>query len=408
MIHILDKKKCCGCSACLQKCPKQCISMSQDNEGFLYPVVDMDKCIDCGMCEKVCPFLNPYEKKLPHKTLAAINKDDGIRMQSSSGGVFTVIAEQIINEGGVVFGARFDNNWQVILDYTETIEGLELFRGSKYVQASVGKTFILCDQFLRAGRKVLYTGSPCQISGLKHYLKKDYENLYTVDFVCHGVPSPKVWNKYLHEVINDYEGLNRKGGAGNSLDLCSPNYHDVITGINFREKGVGWKKFRFVLTFAKNTSGSKNSSDLSSGHTENPYMKSFLKDFCLRPSCHDCKVKGCSSNSDMTIGDFWGIDNLMPEIDDDKGVSVVLLHNTRMSHHFESKDLIIRESTYDDACKINTAIIQSSSPNPKRTLFFNMLDSGDRLSQIVSKLTKVSLAVRVLRKISNFKNIKNK
>lgn len=405
MIQLLDKKNCCGCSACLQKCPKKCISMLCDNEGFLYPVVDKAVCIDCGMCEKVCPFLNPYEKRSPLKTIAAINKDEKIRMQSSSGGVFTKIAEQIINQGGVVFGARFDENWQVVLDYTETVEGLESFRGSKYVQAVVGDTFIKCEQFLKAGRKVLYTGTPCQVSGLKHYLRKDYENLFVVDFVCHGVPSPMVWNNYLHEVVNDYKKHAHKESGRKKCGLYSLNSTPVITGVNFREKGMGWKNFRMVLNFTKSTSDGKEAFDLSSIHDENPYMKSFLKDFCLRPSCHDCKVKGCSSDSDMTIGDFWGIDNLMPEIDDDKGVSVVLMHNLKLSHYLKSSDLVIRESTYDDVCKVNTAIIQSSLPNAQRTIFFMMLDNGDSLSQIINKLTRVSLVVRILRKLSNYRII---
>ena len=200
MIQISDKRKCCGCSACVQACPKQCITMQQDAEGFLYPQVDTSNCIDCGLCENVCPFLHPYEPRTPIHTYAAINNDEQIRLESSSGGIFTLLAEQIINDGGVVFGALFDDNWQVTIDHTETTDGLAAFRGSKYVQARVGDTYAKCAKFLKAGRKVLYSGTPCQVTGLKLYLGKDYDNLQLVEIACHGVPSPAVWRDYLYSV----------------------------------------------------------------------------------------------------------------------------------------------------------------------------------------------------------------
>lgn len=199
MIDIKDKKLCCGCNACVQRCPKQCISVQKDEEGFLYPIVDLSICIDCGLCEKVCLVLNQGSERNPIEVFAAVNKDDSIRMQSSSGGIFTALAEQIIQEKGVVFGARFDEKWEVKHDYTETIEGLKAFRGSKYVQSRIGDTFSKAEFFLKAGRKVMFTGTPCQIAGLRLFLRKEYENLLAVDIICHGVPSPLVWRKYLGE-----------------------------------------------------------------------------------------------------------------------------------------------------------------------------------------------------------------
>lgn len=200
MINITNKYNCCGCGACAQCCPKQCITLDVDKEGFSYPVVDTSVCVDCGLCEQVCPFLHPYEKREPLRTLAAYNTQEEVRMQSSSGGIFSLLAEKVIQEGGVVFGARFDENWQVTIDYTESIDGLSAFRGSKYVQARTGDTFKQCESFLKADRKVLYSGTPCQVAGLKHFLRKEYGNLLTVDFVCHGVPSPKVWGLYLTQL----------------------------------------------------------------------------------------------------------------------------------------------------------------------------------------------------------------
>lgn len=192
MIEIKDKKDCCGCSACVQKCPKQCISLKEDNEGFLYPEVDKSMCINCGLCEKVCPVLHQGESRKPLKVYAAKNQDEEIRRQSSSGGIFTLLAEKTIQDGGVVFGARFDEHWEVKHDYTETIEGLAAFRGSKYVQSRMEDNYRKAEMFLKQGRKVLFSGTPCQVAGLKRFLRKYYGNLLTIDMVCHGVPSPLV------------------------------------------------------------------------------------------------------------------------------------------------------------------------------------------------------------------------
>lgn len=204
MIQIENKQKCTGCSACVQTCPKQCISFEEDEQGFRYPCVNQELCIDCGLCEKVCPCINENEQIMPLDIYAAKNPDKEIRKKSSSGGFFTMLAESIIDEGGVVFGARFNKKYNVIHDYTETKDGIEAFRGSKYVQSIIGDTYKQARDFLKAGRKVLFSGTPCQIAGLRLFLRKDYEHLYTVDFICHGVPSPGVFRWYLQEEINNY------------------------------------------------------------------------------------------------------------------------------------------------------------------------------------------------------------
>lgn len=371
MILITDKSLCCGCSACVQKCPKQCISLKEDNEGFLYPIVNTDTCVDCGICEKVCPVLNPENTREPLQVLAAINKDEEIRMESSSGGIFTLLAEPIIREGGVVFGARFDEDWQVTLDYTETIDGLSAFRGSKYVQARTGDTYRQCEQFLKEGRKVLYTGSPCQIAGLNHYLRKEYENLITCDFVCHGVPSPKVWRMYLKEVI---EGANR-----------------AITDIKFRNKDNGWKSFNFKLTYDENN----KKTVLSSCHRDNLYMRAFLKDMILRPSCHNCKAKQGRSKSDITIADFWGIDKCHPEIDDDKGVGLVFINSDKgnLTLNFSQIDFI--QAKYDDASPYNKGLKPSMPKHPNRANFFKKLDRTHNLGNLILDCTKPTIKQRI-------------
>ena len=238
MIEIKDKKDCCGCQACVTVCTKHCIAMQADNEGFLYPIVDKSACTNCGLCEKVCPVINQSEPHKPLKVYAAKNKNEDIRRQSSSGGIFTLLAEKVINEGGVVFGARFNENWNVVHSWTDTKEGIAALRGSKYVQSTIGNTYNEAREFLKQGRKVLFSGTPCQIAGLKKFLRKEYNNLLTVDVVCHGVPSPLVWRKYLEEVR---ENIRAEREAGKNTVSFSLNDLPVITGISFRDKTHGWK-----------------------------------------------------------------------------------------------------------------------------------------------------------------------
>lgn len=324
MIKIDSKEKCCGCWACVQRCPKHCITMVEDDEGFLYPKVDSSLCIDCSLCEKVCPVINQGEPRIPDVVYAAKNLNEEIRMASSSGGIFTLLAEEVIAKGGVVFGARFNEEWDVVHDYTETIEGLSAFRGSKYVQSRVGKCYSQVEEFLKKGRKVLFSGTPCQIAGLKRFLRKEYDNLLTVDFICHGVPSPGIWREYLKE-----ETTRQCGGKNTVLSHPVLNGRDArIESISFRNKSLGWKKFSFALTFSVSDGhGEKNSVLLSEPLNKNIFLRGFLADLYLRPSCYACPSKSFKSGSDITIGDFWGVQHVMPEIDDDKGVSVVMVND---------------------------------------------------------------------------------
>lgn len=351
MIKIIDKEQCCGCSACLHICPKNSITFKEDKEGFLYPHVNMETCIDCGLCEKVCPVLNQNDERIPEKVYAAKHEDDEIRMKSSSGGIFTLLADQILDEGGVVFGARFNDKWEVIHDYTETKEGLAPFRGSKYVQSYIGDSYKIAETFLKNGRKVMFTGTPCQIAGLKKFLRKEYDNLLAVDFVCHGVPSPMVWRKYLEEEIAD------QGGA-------------QLTGVNFRDKSIGWKNYSFVLNFSKDEGTIKHNYAVSSVFTENTYMKAFLSNLSLRPSCYDCPAKAGKSGADITIGDFWGIENIMSEYDDDKGVSFVAFNaKASQAEYINNKEI----SEYGSAVLTNSCIIYSASKPKYKDCFFNIL-----------------------------------
>lgn len=372
MIDIRQKKDCCGCESCVQVCPKRCITLEEDKEGFLYPHADASLCVDCGLCEKVCPVINQGPICEPIGVYAAINPDEEIRRQSSSGGIFTLLAESIIVEGGVVFGARFDEHWNVIHDYTETKEGLEAFRGSKYVQSRIENAYRQAEQFLKAGRKVMFTGTPCQVKGLRLYLRKEYDNLLAVDFVCHGVPSPKVWRKYLDEEVAHQCDKN----SVSSHPIPSFSERDaLVKGISFRNKASGWKKFSFVLTLSKaSAAGEKNTVSSSSIFYDNAYMQAFLANLSLRPSCYNCPAKAGKSDSDITIGDFWGIENVAPSMDDDKGTSLVMLNTQKGKKAFADLNFDCKEEAYNAAVSANPSTEFSVVEPPYRKLFMTILD----------------------------------
>lgn len=381
MIQITNKIDCCGCSACAMKCPKHCITMQADSEGFLYPVVNKEACIDCGLCEKVCHELHPYDERKPLNVYAAINKNESIRLKSSSGGIFYLLAEKTISEGGVVFGARFDEDWQAVIDYAETLEEVKPFMGSKYVQARTATAFKDAEAFLKQGRKVLFSGSPCQIAGLHHYLRKEYDNLTTVDFVCHGVPSPKVWQRYLDEVVTSGKR--------------------AINDVQFRNKDDGWKKFNFVLSYDQED----KSYSLCSWHQQNHYMRAFLSDMILRPSCHDCRSKQGRSHSDITIADFWGIDKEMPEMDDDKGTGLVLVNTDKGRQALDWSKVTKKESSVGVASKYNKGMSSLTKPHPNRAKFFQALDASPSVIDLIDKSLRPTLKRRVRMKLSRIKQL---
>ena len=409
MINIIDKKNCCGCNACVQHCPKSCITMQEDGEGFLYPIVDQEVCIDCGLCEKVCPVLNQGEERKPLQVYAANNPNEEVRMQSSSGGVFTLLAETIIQEGGVVFGVRFNDDWEVIHDYTETKEGLAAFRGSKYVQSRIGESYCQVERFLKKGRKVLFTGTPCQIAGLNLFLRKEYDNLLTVDFICHGVPSPGVWKSYLEELIA-LKGNQKNSVLSHSKPIILNSIRD-ISRIEFRNKRLGWKKFSFALTLSvPDGHGTKNTVLLSEPYNENIFMKGFLADLFLRPSCYACPAKCLKSGSDITIGDYWGIQNVMPEIDDDKGICCLMVNTDKGGQLLSSKEWVeYRKSDYSTVIKYNIACVVSVAPNLKRKLFFDKYQKTNSLIRLIDNILTppllrkgLSFAKRLVNKVFHF------
>ena len=372
MINIQDKSLCCGCGACSQVCPKHCITMIQDNEGFFYPKVDVTNCIDCKLCEKSCPILNTKNAvQSKQDTFVGFLSDENIRMRSSSGGLFSALCKSVLNNGGAVFGAAFDSDFLVHHICIHNEAELPLLYGSKYLQSRIEDTYVEAKAVLEEGHAVLFSGTGCQIAGLKSYLKKDYPQLYTVDILCHGVPSPKLWKHYLAE-------QERSHGA-------------AVRRTFFRQKNFGWKTYVLSLEFS-------NDNAYVLIFKEDPYMQMFLRNICLRPSCHDCKFKASYSQADITLGDAWGIEKYMPEMDDDKGCSLILIHTEKGQKLLQEiqENLIIAEA---DLSKIQQPMIsQSAAPHPHRERFFKELGKGASIQELL-KLLEFSYAERAVRKV---------
>ena len=397
MINITDKAKCCGCNACMQRCPRQCITMHEDGEGFLYPIVDKENCIDCGLCEKVCPWLNSPEKLQPIKVLAAKNRCEEERMSSSSGGAFIALAKKTIAEGGVVLGAVFDENWEVRHTFAENMQDVKPMMGSKYMQSRIGDNYAKAESFLKNGRPVMFTGTPCQITGLHNYLHHGYPNLLSVDMLCHGVPSPGVWRRYIRET---FPAAFKVTDGEKTIFWPSIDSSSMITGIEFRNKLMsGWTKYSLVVRGKSAPETDKNTVLLSDRHWENPYMRGFLSDVYLRPSCHHCKYKNGVSHSDITIADYWGIHRSMPDFDDDKGVSLVLLNTSAGIDVFSHLDMEVRESTLEDARRFNGGFNENTPSHPKRAKFFRTYPDSESLAETVNRVLHVSVVRKTYLKI---------
>lgn len=411
MITIDNKYNCCGCEACVQICSKHCIKFDEDAEGFRYPSVNPTACIECGLCEIACPVLNQADAKEPLTTYAAKNRNEEELLHSSSGGVFILLAKEVLRQGGVVFGAKFNENWEVIHDYAETEEGVKAFMGSKYVQSRIGNSFTECRSFLKQSRKVLFSGTPCQIAGLKRYLRKEYDNLLTVDVICHGVPSPKVWRKYLNEI--------NENAAQSEITDLSPLINSLskrdsrlqikdlrITDVSFRDKRFGWKKYCFTLNITKTLIDNKKKKvSLSHVFTEDPYMKLFLNNMILRPSCYKCPAKGGKSQSDITIADFWGVERTHPELYDSRGVGLLLINSEKKIETLLELDKVwmIHKVPFSDALASNSSFNCSAAEPPKRKKCFKILSTTtSSLDDITKYLIRYSLFVRVRRKFSTF------
>lgn len=386
MLGKIKKEDCCGCSACEQGCPRGCIEMVFDEEGFQYPRVNKAQCINCGICESVCPISSKEKKNktTPEKIYIAYANNEVIRMSSSSGGIFTLLAEKCIEENGAVCGAAFSDSFDVCHMIVEKREDIEKLQGSKYVQSKIDNVYKEVKYRLEKDEEVIFSGTPCQVMGLKAYLRKEYKNLLTVDILCHGVPSAKLWKKYLAEQEKAH------GSA--------------VRSAFFRHKKYGWKNYSVLLEFDNNTVYERI-------FTEDSFMQMFLANISLRPSCYNCHFKEMPHSADITLGDCWGVELHSPEMDDNKGTSVILLNTDKGVQKFQQicANVICKASCLDEAIPSDSESRKSVREHPNRKAFFKNIDkrSIDELKKYlkISILTKVlNKSIRILLQVTKSKN----
>ena len=339
---------CSGCSACYSICPKKAISMQENEEGFLYPVIDEQKCTNCGLCAKICPVKNPkYTNTSSPDCYAAMAKDD-IRKESSSGGIFPVLAYKCLENGGYVAGAVWEGQ-RVIHIVSNKKEDIEKMRKSKYLQSSMEECYSQIKNLLEENNEVLFTGTPCQIAGLKSFLRKDYDTLFTVEIICHGTPSPMVFRKYLEETLNETE--------------------EFIT-TDFRDKVRGWNP---SLTTTTTTTTRK----ISFKGKDDIFLQAFLNNMCLRSSCGECRFNKLPRQADMTIGDFWKIEKYSKNLDDKQGTSVILVNNEKgveLLNNIQKKLKTVKNVPLKYAITGNHNIVGSSLINPNRERFMKSIN----------------------------------
>lgn len=366
--------------------------MRADNLGGKYPRVDKSQCIECGLCSQICPFMHPAAPLPPKECFAAVNRNDELRSISSSGGVFIELARRTITRGGVVFGAIFTQEWSVVHTYAETMEEIFPMMGSKYVQSDTSNTFRQAKHFLEQGREVLYTGTPCQIAGLKHFLGKDYPSLLTAEVICHGTPLPGIWEKYLEEtlVCLANEGISREDKP-------------EIADISFRTKRFGWKDYCFEFrVFSRPT-------PICESARENLYMHAFLRDWSLRPACYNCKAKKGASQADITMGDFWGIEKSGIKEDDDKGTSCIICRTKKAQHTInEVKALSVFNVDYDIILRGNPSL-EESAKFTFPALCFQRTFHRNGFFRTMEKIERPSLFFRgigfAIKKLQSLKNM---
>lgn len=390
----LAKQDCTGCTACVNVCPRQCILMRVDEEGFYYPIIDKEKCIECGLCEKVCPVESSQSSNdsMP-KVYAAYLRNTGERMKSTSGGIFYAIAKWVVEQHGIVYGAAFDENFKLKHIGVDRMEDLSQLRGSKYLQSYVGNVFSEIKQHLKAGRWVYFVGVGCQVAGLKAFLRKNYDTLITSDLVCHGVPSQLMFDWHL--------GYLRQKEKG---QIVSYSFRDY-------EGWGGCEKYDFISLNGKRITRKIY------GYFLSPYLYSFMWAFTHRYSCYGCKFARIPRQGDVTLADFWGVKKFFPKINADKGVSLVLVNNCQGNRIWNqvNSELEYQESSVENAAVENANLTHASSTIPQirrhcyeliaQRGYKSVAENEFRISnyakiQILMKL-KHSKAGILLRKIKN-------
>ena len=356
-----------------------------DEEGFKYPQIMKDKCIGCNKCEKVCPIIQQKDNNSTYadskpKTIGGWHKNDDVRKKSSSGGAFTLLAEFVLQNKGVVFGAGFNENLEVNHLSVEKIEDLDKLRGSKYVQSDIKDTYLKVKENLEIGRVVLFVGTPCQTAGLSSFLNKDYGTLFKCDFICHGVPSPLVFKKYI--------------------TYLEEKYKDKVIEFKFRNKDKGWRQTGQQMGTAIKFKKGKVKYFMPA--YKDFFMNGFLADVYLRPSCHECKFKSIPKDySDITFADFWGVNSICPELNDKKGTSLVLINTNKGEQLFNK----VKDNFYHKECdfyksiKRNPVLLNPIKPSSQRKKFFEELNAKSFKTLAIKYMTAFSWVIQRTMKI---------
>ena len=378
MIQIQNNEICSGCTACASICPQNCIQMKADIQGFLYPEVHKEHCTDCHLCEKVCPLLNQNaldtkQENTMNRTraYAAFANTEMKREDSASGAIFPVLARQIIEDGGIVYGVAYvEENGSLLVRHkkAETYEEVKSFLNAKYVQSNMQSVFSEIEGQLKAKRVVLFTGTPCQVSGLKSYLSNkriNTDTLFCIDNICHGVPSPKAWKSYV-EYCMKIDGKKE------------------LPSMNMRDKTTGWSHYMasVLRTYKDGTTVREKASN-------NSYMRAFMSGLSLRPSCNACAYKGYERVSDITLGDFWGIWKYHKECDDNQGTSAVLIHSEKgmkLWEKIKEQNMLVcsLEVPVEEISEMNRNLLVTADMHPHRDAFLTEV-TGENFEQLVNQ-----------------------
>lgn len=377
-IEISSPSQCCGCSACVQKCPKKAICMKFDAEGFMYPQIDDNLCIDCGACVKVCHLTQEninFNNLIEPLSYCAYNTNDAILKDSSSGGVFWLLVEHVIGKQGVVYGAVADG-FNVYHKRGVTLDECTLFRKSKYLQSDTKNTYIEAKRDLQEGKIVLYSGTPCQIAGLYSFLSKQYDNLLTCEVVCHGVPSLTAFNKWLEDLTKEHNGIKP-------------------VSMVWRDKTNGWGPNHVTYKF-------EDGSIYSAPSQQSLYQKGFLDNLYLRPSCYECHYARLPRIADITLADCWGYSGKLVEPNKNKGLSMVIVSTVKGKEALKSisNNLVIEHISLDYIKQLSRHVWLHPEYNPKRPLFFKYL-STHSFSKSARKFLYQSRIKTLLLRIKN-------
>ena len=369
-------KSCCGCQVCKNICPTQSIRMIKKKDGFIYPSINKNSCINCDKCDNMCPIINfkKNQNYVQRKAYLAysFNKED--LLLSSSGAMFPVIAKKIIEANGIVIGAAYNGKNLVEHKVIENVNDLSKIQGSKYIQSNIKDNYLIAENALKKGKYVLFSGTPCQIAGLKFYLKKDYDKLITQDIICHGVPSERIYKEYLKYLEN--------------------KYHSKIVYINQRDKSTGWDNYSVKVVFS-------NGKIYKEYFTDDYFMRIYLSDKILRYSCYDCKYKGDNRLSDITLADFWNVNKVIPKIENtNEGISLIIVHTDKGERFINEikNEAFIEPVNKSEALKFNISYYENAKQSDFNHQIFDDLEKI-KFDKLVKKYTKPLVKRNLLSKI---------